>query len=114
MIDLSHLKGRSFAVLGLGATGMAAAEALKAAGVTVTVWDDGLVGRTWADRAGVPLRPFETEGFGEADSLVLSPGIPRSWPRPHPVVARAEREGVALVSDIDLLAQAQPEARFIG
>ncbi|MEM7441848.1 MAG: UDP-N-acetylmuramoyl-L-alanine--D-glutamate ligase [Pseudomonadota bacterium] len=114
MIDLSQFRGRSFGVLGLGRTGMATADALKAADVKVVAWDDGLVGRSWAERGGIPLRRFATEGLGDIDTLVLSPGIPRGYPRPHPVVQLALDNDVRLISDIDLLAEAKPEANFIG
>lgn len=114
MIDLSQLQGRSFGVLGLGRTGMAAADALKAAGVKVTAWDDGLVGRAWAERGGIPLRRFATDGLGDIDTLVLSPGIPRTHPKPHAVVQMALDNSVRLVSDIDLLADARPEANYLG
>lgn len=114
MIDLSQFRGDRFGVLGLGRTGMAAADALKAAGVSVVAWDDGLVGRAWAERGGIPLRRFATDGLGDIDTLVLSPGIPRSHPAPHAVVRLALANNVRLVSDIDLLAAARPEANFLG
>ncbi|MEQ9813614.1 MAG: UDP-N-acetylmuramoyl-L-alanine--D-glutamate ligase [Azospirillaceae bacterium] len=114
MIDLGFLKDRRIGVLGLGRTGMAAAEAMKASGVDVVAWDDGLVGRAWAERGGIPLVRFEGDGLAGIDTLILSPGIPRTWPTPHPVVAMAVKAGVRLVSDIDLLAQAQPRANYLG
>lgn len=114
MIDLSHLQGRRFGVLGLGRTGMATAEALKSSGVSVVAWDDGLVGRAWAERGGIPLRRFATDGLGDIDTLVLSPGIPRGYPAPHAVVKLAAQDNVRLVSDIDLLARARPDANFLG
>ena len=114
MIDLSHLRGHQFGVLGLGRTGMAAADALKASGVSVVAWDDGLVGRAWAERGGISLRRFATDGLGDIDTLVLSPGIPRAHPAPHAVVKLALERGVRLVSDIDLLAKARPDANYLG
>lgn len=114
MIDLSHLKGHRVAVLGLGKSGTAAIRALKAAGVSVAAWDDKVAGRSFAEREGVAIRDFGAEGMGGADLVMLSPGIARSHPRPHPAVARALEAGCRLVGDIDLLAEALPEAGFLG
>ena len=87
---------------------------MKASGVSVVAWDDGLVGRAWAERGGIPLRRFATDGLGDIDTLVLSPGIPRAHPAPHAVVKLALEQGVRLVSDIDLLAAARPDASYLG
>jgi UDP-N-acetylmuramoylalanine--D-glutamate ligase len=114
MIDLSYLAGHRVAILGLGKSGMAAALVLKAAGVGVAAWDDTVAGRAAAERAGIAVRDFARDGFDGADLAMLSPGVPRSHPAPHPAVARALAEGVRLVGDIDLLARACPEAVFVG
>jgi len=45
---------------------------------------------------------------------VLSPGIPHSFPEPHPAVTRARDAGAAIIGDLELLGRAQPEARYIG
>jgi UDP-N-acetylmuramoylalanine--D-glutamate ligase len=114
MIDLSHLKGHKVAVLGLGKSGTAAIRALKAAGVDVAAWDDKVAGRSFAEREGVPIRDFGAEGMDGVDLVMLSPGIPRTHPHPHPAVARALEAGCRLVGDIDLLAEALPETGFLG
>ncbi len=113
MIDLSFLAGQTIAVLGLGKSGISAARALSAAGATVLAWDD-----SQPDPASVPPGVTVTDlgevDLSEAKMLVLSPGIPRCHPAPHPVVARAHVAGCPIVSDIDLLGQAQTDARFLG
>ena len=114
MIDVFPFAGYPVAVFGLGRSGMAAAEALQAGGASVTAWDDGIAGRAAAGRAGLALRDFAADGYGDCEAVVLSPGIPRSHPAPHPAVAEALASGLAVINDIDLLARAQPEARFLG
>jgi len=114
MIDLGFLKGRRIAVLGLGASGQATARALKAAGVDLAAWDDAHAGRAAAERDGVPLVDFARDGMGGFDAAVLSPGLPRAHPAPHAMVRAAETAGVPLVGDIDLLARARPDCRFLG
>ena len=48
------------------------------------------------------------------DALVISPGIPHRWPTPHPAAARAEAEGVEVISDIELMMRTDIKARVIG
>ncbi len=114
MIDLRFLRGRRIAVLGLGRTGLASGRALASAGVEVTVWDDAPAAREKARLAGLTLADPAESALDGADMMVLSPGIPRRLPKPHPAVAVAAQWQIPIVSDIDLLALAQPQARFIG
>jgi len=102
------------AVMGLGKSGMTAALALRESGVASHVWDDNAERRNAAERAGLSLRdPADTDWRG-IDALVLSPGIPHSFPRPHPAAAAAKAAGCPIVSDITLLARARPDARYVG
>lgn len=110
-------KGRRFAVLGLGRNGLAAAEALAAMGACVTAWDDNPGPREAAAARLIPLRAPLLEA-PRPEALVLSPGIPHRFPRPHPLAARALALGVPIVSDADLLFRAVrsagSSARFVG
>ena len=47
-------------------------------------------------------------------ALVLSPGIPHTFPEPHPVVARARAAGVEIIGDVELLFRSQPQAVYVG
>lgn len=114
MIPLTALTGKTFAVLGLGRSGQAAAAALLAAGKTVLAWDDDPRARDTAVAAGLPLSDLTAAALNGVDALVLSPGIPHTHPAPHPVAARARDLGVPIIGDIELLFQAQPAARYIG
>ena len=114
MIDLGFLSGQSVAVLGLGKSGLAAARALHRAGAVVRAWDDTPGPRAAASAESLPVTPLAGDGLAGASMLVLSPGIPRSFPAPHPVVAEALEAGVPIVIDADLLGRAQPDCRFLG
>lgn len=111
---LSTLPRQSYAVLGLGVSGRATAIALRCAGLPVTVWDDQADRRAAARADGFSLRDPVADGTDGIDRLVLSPGIPRAHPAPHPAVAACLDADVDIVGDIDLLAQARPAARLIG
>ena len=114
MIDLRNLPDRPWAVLGLGASGRAAALALVAAGHTVWAWDDSEKARSVADAAGIPLTDLAEKDLSESAALVLSPGIPHTYPEPHPVAARARAAGVGIIGDVELLFRAHPDGRYVG
>ncbi len=107
--------GRRFVVLGLGRNGLPAARALAAMGAEVTAWDDDPAARQAA--RGIRLaRSLEIPPT--TDALVLSPGIPHSFPSPHPAAARALSLGIPILSDAELLFRAVraagSKAGFIG
>ncbi len=114
MIDLSSFKGVSVAVLGLGRSGLSAARALRAGGATVAAWDDSPVTRTKALEDGVPLVDLSAFDWSGCSLLILSPGIPHTYPKPNPIVASAIAADVDVVCDIELLLRAQPSSNYIG
>ena len=107
--------GRRFAVLGLGRNGLPAALALAAMGADVTAWDDDPAVRA-AARFVRLANPFAIPP--DTDALILSPGIPHTFPQPHPAAARAAALGIPMLSDAELLFRAVraagSRARFIG
>jgi len=113
-LDLGFARDRSYAVLGLGRSGLASARALARAGAQVLAWDDGAAARDRAKAEGIPLREPATLDWRGVEALVLSPGIPHTWPRPHPVAAAARAAGRPIIGDIELLARAEPRARYLG
>ena len=114
MLPLPFAKGRRYALLGLARSGLTAALALAASGAEVAAWDDAETARAKAAAAGIETRPLVGLDWREVEALVLSPGIPHSFPRPHPVAAAAKAAGTPLISDIELLVRACPEARVVG
>src|SRR5580704_7607008 len=113
MIVVPGFEGRKVAVLGLARSGRTAASSLAAGGAEVLAWDDNA--KTRAALAGeIPLYDPAQIDWREVAALVLSPGIPHSFPRPHPAVIAARAAGVPIIGDIELLGRAQPQARYIG
>jgi UDP-N-acetylmuramoylalanine--D-glutamate ligase len=114
MIHLPGIEGQTFAVMGLGGSGLATVEALAAAGARVQAWDDDGARRKAAEAKGIALSDLSTGGWEGTEALVLSPGIPHTFPAPHPVAAHARDAGIPIICDIELLARAGSSARFIG
>ncbi len=114
MIDLDHMNGRPVAVMGLGKTGLATAAALRRSGATALVWDDNPAKRDEALAAGFTLFDPSTADLSGLTTIVWSPGIPHTFPKPHPAAVRARDAGIAVVCDIDLLGRSQQDATYIG
>jgi len=114
MIPLHSLPDRPYAVLGLGRSGRTAALALLASGRTVWAWDDSDSARAAAAAEGIPIHDLATCDLARAEALVLSPGIPHTFPAPHPIAVRARTVEVPIVGDVDLLFRAQPQATYVG
>jgi UDP-N-acetylmuramoylalanine--D-glutamate ligase len=114
MIDCSAMAGKTVAVMGLGKSGLPTARALVAGGAKVQAWDDDARKRQEAEAAGIATGALEGFDWSRADALVLSPGIPHRFPKPHPVAAAARAANVAIIGDVDLLGRAQREAAYVG
>ena len=103
MIPVEGVEDQTIAVLGLGRSGKATAAALAAGGARVIAWDDGQDTREAAAGDGLELvdlsRPAAWEGVS---ALIVSPGIPHLYPRPHPAIALAYELGVPVDNDIGL------------
>jgi UDP-N-acetylmuramoylalanine--D-glutamate ligase len=113
MIVVDSFRGRPVGVLGLAKSGRAAAQALAAGGAEVLAWDDNPKVRE-ALTSELPLHDLTTADWRRIPALVMSPGIPHSFPEPHPAVLRAREAGAEIIGDLELLGRAQPDARYIG
>jgi UDP-N-acetylmuramoylalanine--D-glutamate ligase len=114
VIDLSAMRGSSFVVLGLARSGLATVRALEAAGIECVCWDDDPAKRDAAAREGATLAEASTIDWSRWTALVISPGIPNLLPSPHPVAAAARAAGKKLICDVELLARAEPKARYVA
>jgi UDP-N-acetylmuramoylalanine--D-glutamate ligase len=114
MIDLSLFKEKRFAVMGLGLSGLVAGEALCAGGAEVLAWDDNADRRAIAEARGIPVTSLWETDWSTVEALILSPGIPHTYPEPNSVAQAAKDAGIVVVGDIELLVRARPNARYIG
>jgi UDP-N-acetylmuramoylalanine--D-glutamate ligase len=101
MIDLGFLKGQKIGVLGLGKTGQATVDALKEAKIDYIAFDDEQGGDI-----------FDEAVIKTLDRIILSPGIPHTYPQPHPAIELAKQHNIPFVSDIALLREAYPNNPF--
>ncbi len=114
MIAVSSFANRSVAVVGLGRSGLATARALAMGGANVWTWDDNERAREAAIDEGFDVFEPVPETMADTSAVVLSPGIPLTHPEPHRVVGMAKAAGCPIIGDIELLAQSQPRATYVG
>jgi len=114
VIALPQTQGKTYAVLGLGRTGLAAAQALTASGARVIAWDDQPNQRDVAVSAGISVQDLADTDLAEMAGLVFSPGIPHRFPAPHPVAVRARDQGCEILSDLELMWRNHRDIRAIG
>lgn len=111
---LSNYQSRAIAVFGLGRSGRSAARALLAGGADVRAWDDDATQRDAARAQGVPLADLGRGGWEGVAALVLAPGVPLHFPKPHPVVALARAHGVPIIGDVELFLSNNPRGKIVG
>lgn len=103
MIKAMGVEGRRIGVLGMGRSGLSAAKAIASGGGAPVCGDDGEKGRAAAEALG-----FETADLTDPaalrglDRLLVSPGVPHLYPRPHPAIAAAALIGLPLDNDVGL------------
>ncbi|WP_448191179.1 UDP-N-acetylmuramoyl-L-alanine--D-glutamate ligase [Azospirillum sp. sgz301742] len=114
MINLFYMEGLPVAVMGLGKSGMATADALTRAGAEVWAWDDTAAKRDEAAAAGFRIVDLNTANLSELTTIVWSPGIPHTFPKPHPVAERARKANLEIVCDIELLGRSERDAAYVG
>ena len=102
MISAQNVKNISYAVLGLGRSGLSVAAALKAGGAKILCLDDNMENLKIAEDLGFTCTFPGKINWNEIDVLLVSPGVPHHYPKPHIVVSAAIENGVAIDNDIGL------------
>ena len=102
MITARNVKNTSYAILGLGRSGLSAAAALNAGGAKVLCLDDNINNLKIAEDLGFSCTVADKINWNEIDVLLVSPGVPHHYPKPHTVVSKAIENGVAIDNDIGL------------
>ncbi len=118
MTPVSTFSGKKVALVGLGGSGLATAQALAEGGAIVTVWDDKEASRAKAVTIGVTVEDLRDADWSEFSALVLAPGIPLTHPTPHWSVEKAKDAGIEIIGDIELFCRERaaraPHAPFIA
>ncbi|VEJ45627.1 UDP-N-acetylmuramoylalanine--D-glutamate ligase [Bartonella vinsonii] len=107
LISVACYKGQKVALFGLGQSGLAAAQALIRGGAEVVAWDDNSSGVQAAVRKNIPTRDLRYADWSEFVALILAPGVPLTYPKPHWVVEKARQKDIEIIGDIELFVRAR-------
>jgi UDP-N-acetylmuramoylalanine--D-glutamate ligase len=118
MIAVTSFAGRTVAVFGLGGSGLASCQALRAGGANVVAGDDGIDRLAQAAQAGFATADLRTVSWANFAALILTPGAPLTHPAPHWSVLMAREAGVEVIGDIELFCRERrryaPDAPFVA
>jgi len=118
MIDLSplknHIADRYLAIFGLGISGLSTIRACLAADIKILAWDENPDSRENARALGAEIVDFNNCQLTNIAYLILSPSIPLTHPKPHPIVKRFTDYAVPVIGDIALFQMIKPDAKMIG
>ena len=108
MLNLKNLRNKKVGILGLGKTGLSVVRPLKQAGAFLTCWDDDKEKRANLEVEGVSVQDLKNINLlRELDLLIVSPGIPHLYPKPHAVVRLAYELNIRVDNDIGLFFSSQ-------
>ncbi|MEZ5691704.1 MAG: UDP-N-acetylmuramoyl-L-alanine--D-glutamate ligase [Rickettsiales bacterium] len=65
------------------------------------------------ERGIFKIPPSEWD-WARLKAVILSPGVPLTHPKPHPVAELAKQHNVPIIGEVELLFRSQPEATYIG
>jgi len=118
MTPVTIFRGRTVAVFGLGASGIATAEALLAGGARVIAWDDTAASVEKAQAKHIETGDLRNLDWSGIAALVLAPGVPLTHPVPHWSVGLARNAAVEVIGDIELFCRERkivaPHAPFVA
>lgn len=106
MILIPGVEKQKIAVYGLGATGLSVCAALVASGADVYCFDENESARAQTANTKHAASHPKDWPWAELRTLVLSPGVPLTHPKPHVIVRKARQEKVEVIGDIELFARA--------
>lgn len=114
MLKVPSIQNLHFGVYGLGRTGKATLDFFQYNQASYEAYDDNTSTRTHFASEGYNIVECVDWKWDKMHALVLSPGIPHHHPSPHSVALLAQKHGVPIITDIDLLMRANLDAVLIG
>ncbi len=114
MMKSRAYENKHVAVLGLGKSGLATARRLADGHARVFVWDDQESSRKTASSCGLDVINYANDAWAGVETIVLSPGIPLTHPKPHPIVEYANANHARVVGDIEIFLAEKTAGKIIG
>lgn len=101
-------ENKIIAILGLARSGRAVIDVYQSQGDTYYAWDDNEKSQQIALEHGYNLVPVAQWPWDKIDALMMSPGIPHTWPKPHPAAIIARERNIPIISDIQIFLDRYP------
>lgn len=118
MTPATTFRGKTVAVFGLGASGIAACRSLLAGGARVIGWDDTGTSVAKAQAAQIETQDLRGIDWSRIAALVLAPGVPLTHPAPHWSVGLARNAAVEVIGDIEVFCRERrahaPRSPFVA
>jgi UDP-N-acetylmuramoylalanine--D-glutamate ligase len=116
MIICNKFSDKTIYVAGLGKTGLGAVKSLLASSAKVYAWDDNPTVRNDCVLKYNDLQIVSPNDLNwkQIDFLLPTPGMPTLKGKEHDAIKYAMQNNVKIISDIDILYMACPEAGFIA
>jgi UDP-N-acetylmuramoylalanine--D-glutamate ligase len=118
MIPVKSFAGKTVAVFGLGGSGLASAQALKAGGADVIGFDDSAASLEKAKAAGIATQDLRGIDWSNVSALLLAPGVPLTHPEPHWSAVLAKKAGAEVIGDVELFCRERralaPNSPFVA
>lgn len=106
---------KKIGIFGLGKTGISAYEYLKQDNKVICYDDNEHNRKEFEGKFGTDaLENIDDTAWTCLDYILLSPGVPLHFPVPHDIVKLAQANNIPLISDIELLYQANRGAKYIA
>jgi len=108
MIDVKHfakgLQDKPVAVFGIGKSNLGVIHALHKVRVKMIAGDDNPANVDEAIKAGAEGGLIDSD-FSQYACLILAPGVPLYFPKPHDVVKKARAANIEIICDVEILAR---------
>ncbi|MDM8335527.1 UDP-N-acetylmuramoyl-L-alanine--D-glutamate ligase [Wolbachia pipientis] len=114
-MQLNKYKSQNVAVFGLGKTGLSVINALISSGARIYAWDDneGQIANAKTICKECNFIHPKKYNWHEIGTLILSPGVPISYPMPHWIVKLARSFDCKIKSDIELFLEAKTASQKV-
>ena len=96
-------KNKSFFIFGLGVSGLSAALFLKKQSQSIFCWDDDLKKRIKATQRKLNIDNYNTVNFKKVDYIITSPIINHRNNNIIPIIEKAKKSKVKIISDLELI-----------
>lgn len=109
-------KNKYYGILGLARSGYATIQFCIDKQIKFIAWDDNEQTRQRAQECFSNLSLIEpnNEEWTKIDILIISPGIPTTFPKPHKLIPVLKKHHIPIICDIELFYRYHHQARFIG